>query len=220
MPIIPKALTVIEPLIGSRQTLLDGVAGTFGQDEWVALDYVIPLAVHLQAVSLHWLNAKVGDYGFLVLIHPSGSTNPGAAMAVDDTELTLPSPALAPVYAAALAVEFWNADESVLVERRKIDSVDLETGVVTLATGVSNAHTTSDNIKAVLAAYSPCYGDDCCSGIRMLGDGHEPVSSENELTSAIDAGIIIGCRFKGADLAGERSIVANFRFRLCDGSCQ
>jgi len=202
----------VHPLIGGRQTLLDGVSGSFNQDEWLTLDYQLPLKMHLQAVTLRWLGCKLGDYGFLVVLHPSGNTSPTEAMAEGDTTLEVPAE-VAPVYAAAMAVEFWNADESVLVERRRIASVDGTT--VTLATGVSNPHTTAAKVKAVVGAYSPCTGEDNCdSGMRLLGDSFGEIHSENEFTSPLDAGLLVGCRFKGSAVAGDRSVAVNFRFRL------
>lgn len=217
MSSIPKAKIAIDPRVDGLRTLMDGVAGEFGQDEWVALDYQVPLDIHIQTVTLRWVGCEAGDYGFMVVLHPGGATNPTEAMAVDDTTLEVPADK-APYYAAALAVEFWDADEDVLVERRRIASVDGTT--VTLEEGVSSAHGVDANIKCVIGAYSPCVGaDNCQAGMRLIGTSFGEIRSEHEFTEKIAAGLVIGCRFHGADVSVTRKVAVNFRFRMCDGSC-
>lgn len=218
MPVIPESKVRIVQRVDGLKTLIHGAAGQVAAGSWLALDFVLPVTVHIQKVRIKWVGAKPGDYGFLVVVHPSGNASPAQAVAEGATQVVLPSAELAAVYAAALAVEFWSADGATLVERHQVESVDGAT--VTLKTATTTAHGTDANLKALLDTYSPCLGGtNVTAGYRMLDTDHDEISSESEITPAIPAGIVIGTRFRTSDEAGTRLLSVNYRFRLCDGSC-
>ena len=50
-------------------------------------------------------------------------------------------------------------------------------------------------------------------GMRFLGEGHDNMGSENQMTKEIPAGMVIGGRFKTAAEAGTRKFIVNFKMR-------
>jgi hypothetical protein len=203
----------IKPKTDGLKTLIHGVGVTLQANGWARGDFVMPVPCHIQFVHIRWFGCFMGDYGFLVVIHPGGDCSPAQAVSEGVTEITLPSAEIAAVYAQAISMEFWSDDDTVCVERRRIASVDGT--VVTLAEPVIAAHSTSANLRAMLDTYSPCMGPTGLdSGLQLLKDGIDMVSSESEFTPAIPAGCILGTRFKACATAGTREITVNYRLRM------
>jgi hypothetical protein len=200
--------------IGKMPTRVDGVSLTVAASAFGKADYTLTEAYHLQEVMLKWVAGNEGDYIWLVLSHPGGDGSPAAATLVGGTTLDVGA-AIAPVYAAAVAVEFWDVAETVLLEVAKVASVAGQ--IVTFALPLALAHATTEKIKALVDHFSPIRGTvGIDGGERFVNAGVTRYGGDTEVTALISAGLRLGMRVKTTAETGDRKVTVSFRFRKPD----
>lgn len=209
-----KQSVSIDMVSGGPKLITDGVAFSMTAGSWNRADLTLVEALHLIAVHLSWESCQVGDYGWLSLIQPSGDCSPASAVSADDTTITLPTgkgtdydPA-----AGAMHIEFWNDADDTLIEMATITSVAGD--VVTLDSGVANAHSTSANLRACYGHHTSMRGSNKIDGgMRFLGTGADTIGSTFSMTTPIPSGMILGGRFKTSSDVATRKFTVNYKLR-------
>ena len=204
----------VDRVSGGPKLIADGVSLSMTADSWGRADLALVESLHLIAVHLSWESCQVGDYGWLSLIQPSGDCSPASAVSADDTTITLPTgkgthydPTV-----GAIHIEFWNDADDTLIEMAMIASVAGD--VVTLASGVGNAHSTSANLRACYGHHTSMRGSNKIDGgMRFLGSGSDAIGSTHSMTSQIPSGMILGGRFKTSSDAATRKFAVNYKLR-------
>lgn len=211
--------THLLPTYGTDPTVIDGVACSFAAGVWARADYLMPETLSVQQVHVSFVGWKVGDYGRLTVIHPvnaNGYSNPTAD--VDQGATVIPVPADFAAYALGapgVAVEFWSADDAVLVEIRGIASSN-GVDAITLAEGTGHAHATGARLRLVVSCFAPVGSggaDHVLSGFRAVGSGQIMFGSESEATDPLPGGLLLGHRFHATEDAGVREVAVSYRFR-------
>lgn len=207
------------PVIGGPKTDLDGLGLEVADGKWGYAEYSVPAAMHIQGVWAKWVNAELGDYAWIVLIHPGGTGNPAAEAAAGQKDVDVGA-GLIGVYdpaAGAKYIEFWDetGSEPVLKEIAKVASVS--GNVVTCAANLAATHPVTEMIRARYDGYSPVRGGsgDILGGLRLLGDSEFMLRNESGMTNAVPAGLILALRVKAAvaSRANALKLVLNFIFR-------
>jgi len=205
MPVIPHSTVVIEPRYGKQATVIDGISLTVNASSESHKAYTVPENLHLDEIILIWKDFEDGDLGWLRLIHPGSQGSP-----VGITGADVDVGGLSPYYNGALAMEFWNAAETVLEEVVPIAS--LSGNIVTLtAVPISSA---ASKIKARYQNFHPVRGTMGLSGgFRLLGAGLIALGAPNEQTDQLTAGLLLYVGIKTAGGGATRHFATNFVFR-------
>lgn len=219
----PPAAAVIEvkPHYGDDSTVIDGISVQFTASQWARVEYDFVEDLSIQSVHVTYTNLQHGDYGRLSISHPvneNGYFSPTSVVSINDTTLSVDATAAATAAAAGIALEFWNNDDTELLEIRGIAGVNGTT--ITLAEAVTHNHSTSARIRLIVGCFSPIGGggtDHIESGFRAVGNGNVRFGSENEATAPITAGLQLAHRFKASSAVATREIAVSYRFRRIGG---
>ena len=216
--IVPEILMKVQLHYGTDPTKIGSVAVSMAAGEWKKEDLRLGEALSIQQVIVSYVGLKAGDLGLLHVINPitpEGYSNPATQVEIDDTTVDFGDPTVAAYFGAGEKVEFWNADDSELVEVRTVASV--EGTVVTLGEAATHQHLVTARLRSIVSCFCADVADDVdhvSSGFRAVGSAClPPFGSENEATDEIPAGLILGHRFKTCGTAGDREIAVSYRFR-------
>lgn len=158
---IPKTKVERIPTVGGMDTLLNGGACSFGDDEWGVIEWTLPEALHLTSSISSFKNWQAGDHGFATVCNLAAAWVHAAAVAADDMTVDLGANALIDLGGYTLAdlynpafvgvpvwVEFWRGQGTYptitrtktpgLLDRHEVVSV--AGSVLTLRTPVVDAH--------------------------------------------------------------------------------
>lgn len=204
----------IEPVKGGMKSDVDCVILAATASQHKRADYSLGEDYHIQGLQFQWTSCQLGDYAWLVIIHPASQGSPAAEATSGQATVDVGS-SLAAYYTPANGasyIEFWNAADDTIIEVRKIQSIS--GNVITLASNLSNTHPTTEKIKARFDGFSPVRGADGISGgLTLLGSGREIIRNEVGVTAKISAGLIISVRLICTSAAGSRELGVNFLFR-------
>jgi hypothetical protein len=209
----PDQIEVV-PHMGGEQVIADGVQASLADNAWHRVELSLPEPIHLQGVKIRWKGAELGDYGWLSLVNPAGESAPQAQIAIGATTFNVGA-GKGVYYDPANGghcVEFWD-NAGNLVEIAEVDSVNGDQ--ITLKTAMVNQIETDAVTRSCVAHHTTMRGANRNEGgFRMVQNGTENFQTENEMTSAIPAGMILAARFKMASAtAADREVTVNYKLR-------
>jgi hypothetical protein len=206
----------INPRTGGSKMDIDGVAVSAAADEWNHADYLMPEDLHVQGVHAQWQNTHLGDYAWIVVLHPSSEGAPAAEAASGQAVVDM-GPALAPYYdpaAGAKYMEFWDetGGTPVLKEVRKIASRSGDE--ITLDSNLAETHPVTETVRARFDGFSPVRGTHGIEGgFCLLNAGEMLLRNEIGITNIIPANMLLCVRMKTTSTAGTRELAVSFIFR-------
>lgn len=194
--------------------LIDGVSFEQEANLWSNTPLQIAQDLHIQEAWIEWESCKIGDYGFIVAIHPEGETNLKASASQGATSVNVGA-AYAPYYNPAngkRSIEFWNAAETELLEVRTVTGISSPN--VNFTPGLAAARDTTVKVKPVYGRYGPIRGSNGnLGGYRMIASGVAHIENPFSISARLPSGFIIGVRVKTVSTSGTRQFAINFLFR-------
>jgi hypothetical protein len=195
---------------------LDGVTIEAAASAFAKADYTLPEDLHLNEAHVQWSGVFKDDYGYTCLIHPNSEGNLNSSASSGATQVDVGS--LSTYFNPAIGaehIEFWNSDETQLLEVHPIDSLSGD-NVVFDGTTLAADRDTSVKVKARFGSFSPVRGTNLLEG----GLQFFPPASRFDLkqvysvTAVLSAGLKLSSRVITTSDAGTRVVTVNFLFRL------